>query len=114
MRQVEIEYNLPANIPGDPDVTITINFEIEFQRDRDGIRVVGYPETVYTTVGKISFDPVKWRDIDNNFPLYGWVKDRASELTIEKCGYTEKEAMQEYADDEDEIRYQQSQIGRPI
>lgn len=116
VRTVDVDYDM--EISHMLKMTLTVTYGIEFVvegagRDVD-IGVKGWPMEVQAMVGGMPFSVVKMEDMPKDYFLYDWLRLKAEGLTLEECGYTRKEAIQEALDDKAESDYLDSQIGRPI
>ncbi len=116
MRTAEIDYDLEI---GGIHLLLTVNYAIEFASEGLGSEDVSVvttarPESIQGMIGGMPFSLVKWEDVCKDYPLYDWIRARASEITMQACGYTLEEALNEALEDEDELRHQSSQIGRPL
>lgn len=116
MSAADIDYDLEI---GGLRIMLTVFYELEFRAEGRGtseVRVImeATPQKVQTMIGGMPFREVLWTDVPRDYPLRSWIEAKAKELTPEDCGYTEREALQEAIEEEDEARYWANQIGRPL
>lgn len=118
MRTAEIDYDIPASIMGDPNTSLSVNWEIQFEPDGAGpdacILIKARALTVQAMVGGMPFG--ESRDVSSycSGVLRHWLDLRKLDLTFESIGYTEAEAKREYLEEEEDREEESRQIGRPI
>ncbi len=119
MRTADTDYTLPANLPGDPMVTITVTWEIDLDvegRGTDEVSLIfkATPLSIQAMIGGMPFSQVEWADVPKQYPFYDWIRARTTDVALEACGYTEQEALREACEEEDNREEESRQIGRPI
>ena len=114
MRTAEIDYDLPASLPGDPKTTLSVNWEIEFEEaERHCLVIKARALTVQTMVGGMPFGETDVSGYCSGV-MRDWLRARATDITFESIGYTEAEAIREYLEEEADREEESRQIGRPI
>ena len=116
MRLADIDYDLEI---GGLRIMLTVFYELDFRiegRRTSEQRLImeARPHKIQSMIGGMPFSEVLWGNVPKDYPLRAWIEAKAKVLTLEECGYTEREAMQEAIEDEDELDYMSRQIGRPI
>lgn len=112
----DIDYDMEV---GGLKLQLTVGFSVQFHsvgRGTEGatVQASASPEYVQTMIAGMPFAQVKWADVPKTYPLYDWIRARATEINPEACGYTPEEALREAIEEEDETAYWENQIGRPI
>ena len=117
MRTADVDYDLPASIPGDPQTSLCVSWEIEFETYRKGpdasIWIKARALTVMATIGGEPFLRINVREKPAD-ALRDWLRARAMDLTFEAIGYTEAEAKREYSEEQADLEEESRQIGRPL
>lgn len=117
MRTAEIDYDIPASIMGDPNTSLSVKWEIQFEPDGAGpdacILIKARALTVQAMVGGMPFGE---RDVSEycSEVLRAWLDLRKLDITFEAIGYTEAEAIREYIEENEDREEETRQIGRPI
>lgn len=115
MRTVEIDYDLPASIPGDPKTTLSVNWEIQFEADGKGseasIMIKANALTVQTMVGGMPFGQTDVSGYCSGV-MRAWLDLRQLDLTLESIGYTEAEARREYSEEQEDREEISREMGR--
>jgi hypothetical protein len=115
VRTAEIDYDLDI---GGIKALLTVSYEIEFHSEGRGtdeatVGISARPLSIQTMIGGMPFSMVKWEDVRKDYPLYDWIRSKATSVSLEDCGYTLQEALREAIEEEDESAYWENQIGRP-
>jgi hypothetical protein len=118
MREADIDYDIACE--GGPRIVYSIRYGIEFETEGRGtddasVKVKATPIEIQIMSGGMPFGAVQW----DPRAAYGvefreFVLARAKAVTLQECGFSMEEAFSEACEEEDELAYIASQIGRPL
>lgn len=111
----ETEYLLPAHLLGDPETRIYIDWEITFEGDYIGnelnVSICASPLQVRSDIGGEPFCAIPFEQLYSK-TFKAWIEVRKADLTFEKIGYTEREAMEQYANEESDRQEEREERDR--